>query len=566
MTFVFFMLSGCGLEPELDEMIKDEHVWIDRDFATGIINGAYAELPSFYTDEWKGFLDCATDNAVTNDFSSSLKKLGEGVWSASINPLNTWDNCYRQIANLNKFLEREPIISFSNDEEKNIKLHTRLRGEAYFLRAWYQFELLSRFSGPNASGDMLGYPIVLKYTNDIKTKAIPRNTFDECVKQIGDDIDSALIYLPAKQYAGKDDVVLGDNQIGRAYKLVALSLRSRLLLYAASPAYTLNKSEVEKQALWEKAALASMDAIVESGTLPSISQSGDIFTNPAHAEIIWRKFQPENNTPERENFYPSIWGYGRTNPSQQLVDAFPMRNGYPINESITYDANNPYVGRDTRFTLTILYNDAVFGSNAKPQIYKGGADYESISNQRTTQTGYYLRKFMNPTVSITPGSTASTAKHYYVFFRKAEIWLNYAEAANEAWGPDSNPLGLSKTSQTALSELRRRAGITQPDTYLNNMVASGYVAMKSLIKNERRIELCFENHRFFDLRRWLTPLAELNQPVKGVVITKNTSENSFTYDYVDVENRNYLKHMYYGPIPEQEVYSSEGIIEQNSGW
>jgi len=566
-AFVLILIfTECTLEPALDEMIKDEQVWKDRDFTTGIINDAYAVLPSFYTDEWKGFLDCATDNAVTNDYSSPIKKLGEGAWTASNNPLNTWEVCYQQIANINKFLEYEPSILFSNDSAKNEKLHKRLRGEAYFLRAWFQFELLSRFSGPSTNGIMLGFPIVLNYTDDIRKKALPRSTFDDCVKQIENDIDSSLLYLPEKQYAGKDDVVLGENQIGRAYKLVALSLRSRLSLYAASPAYTVNKTAVEKQLLWEKAALDAMEAINESGTLPTVNISGDIYTNPSHAEIIWRKFQPEDNSPERENFYPSIWGYGRTNPSQQLVDAFPMRNGYPIDEAVNYDKKNPYENRDNRFSLTILFNDATFGSNPKPQIYVGGLDHESTLNQRTSRTGYYLRKFMNPAVNIIPGTTASTAKHYYVFFRKAELWLNYAEAANEAWGPNENPLGMSKTSKVALGELRRRAGISQPDTYLENTAAAGVDKMRLLIQNERRIELCFENQRFFDVRRWLLPLDSLNQTIKGVVITKDLETEKFDYAYYDIEQRNFQDYMYYGPIPEQEIYTSGGVIEQNLGW
>lgn len=565
-VFILLFYYGCSLEPELDEMLKDDDVWKDRDFATGIINSAYDELPSFYSNEWGAFLDCATDNAVTNDYSSNLLRMSTGGWTASYNPLNTWQRCYVQINNMNEFLEKEASISFSNDDEKNIKLHKRLRGEAYFMRAWYQFELLSRFSGPNYKGEMLGFPIVLNSATDITRKVIPRDKFEDCVKQIGNDIDSSLVYLPEKQYSGKDDVVLGETQTGRVYQLVALSLKSRLLLYAASPAYNINKSEEEKKSLWAAAAVASMDAINAAGTLPAISTSGDIYTNPSHAEIIWRKFQPEDNKPEKENFYPSLWGYGRTNPSQQLVDAFPMRNGYPIDEASTYDPSKPYSGRENRFALAILYNDATFGSNSKAQIYMGGADFESTLNQRASRTGYYLRKFMNPAVNIVPGTTASTAKHYYVFFRKGELWLNYIEAANEAWGPEENPLGLAKTAKVALSELRRRAGISQPDAYLNTTATSGYEAMKKLIQNERRIELCFENHRFFDIRRWLLPVSKLNETVQGVIITKNDANNTFTYTYQDVEKRDFRDYMYYSPLPEQEVYSSNGIIEQNSGW
>lgn len=564
LSALFFFVGCSDLEPTLDAAIDQDAVWKDRDFAMGVLNDAYSQLPAFYTDEFGVFLDCATDNAVTNNFSSGIISMATGGWTAQNNPINSWTICYKQIRNLNLFIEKSQDISFSNDNTKDTLIHKRVKGEAYFLRAWYQFELLSRFSGIDDNGNLLGFPIVHEALSEEELKTVGRSPFDSCVLVIKNDIDTALIYLPNVQYAGSD-VVLGATQTGRAYRLPALALKSRLLLYAASPAYAVSKSTVEKQTLWEKAAEAAMTAIKAIGALPAVSTGGDLYTNPNHAEIIWRSYQPDTNAPERDDFMPSLWGNGRTNPSQQLVDAFPMKDGYPMSESVSYNPASPYANRDNRFGLTIIHNDATFGS-AKAEIYNGGKDAESSGQTRATRTGYYLRKFIVPGVIITPGLTATTTKHYYAFFRNAELWLNYSEAANEAWGPDADPLALGKTAKTILAELRKRAGIATADPYLTQQATAGKDMFRMLVQNERRIELCFENHRFFDVRRWLLPLSELNQDVSGVLITKNKN-NVFTYQLVQkVEARKFINYMYYGPLPEQAIYTSEGAVVQNAGW
>ena len=213
----------------------------------------------------------------------------------------------------------------------------------------------------------------------------------------------------------------------------------------------------------------------------------------------------------------------------------------------------------------MLYNGASF-SGTTVETFAGGKDAESAAFTRATRTGYYLRKFLDPAVVIDPAQTASTSRHYYALFKRGEIWLNYAEAANEAWGPDADPLGLGKTAKAALAEVRRRAGIAAADPYLSEVTASGKAAMRTLVQNERRVELAFENHRFFDVRRWLLPLDVLNQQVKGAAITKsNAGALSYQLDKA-VENRNFKSHMYYGPLPEQEVFGSNGVIVQNAGW
>ena len=557
-------IYGCdNLEPEFDRSLTDEQLWSDKDFTLAAITEAYDQLPAFYTDEFGGFLDCATDNAVTNDFNSNLIPAGIAGISELNNPLNSWENAYRQIRTLNQFLEILPNIDLAIDPSLNEQVTKRSTGEAYFLRAWYQFELLSRFAGVDESGELMGYPIVLKPLSENELAGVTRNSFDDCMDQIVADIDESLKYLPDDQYAS-NDVVYGEQQVGRAYKLAALSLKSRVLLYAASPAYTVNKTDAEIKDLWVKAAMAANEAIQNIGNLPSINTNGSLYKDPNHSEIIWRSFQGDSNSPERENFMPSLWGNGRTNPSQQLVDAFPMEDGYPITESPLYDPADPYKSRDKRLGLSVIYNNASFGGKVA-EIYEGGNDCASSAQPRATRTGYYLRKFMNDNVNVVPGEDYSSEKHYYAFFRCAEIWLNYAEAANEAWGPTEDILGLGRSAETTLAELRSRAGISG-DLYLTKQADAGKGSFRALVQNERRIELCFENHRFFDVRRWMLPLDVLNENVKGVKITKSGDDN-FSFEYgINVESRKFESYMYYNPLPEQVIYASKSAITQNRGW
>ena len=564
LIFAFIHLYGCSdfLDPKIDENHNDEVVWNDRTFAMGVLVDAYAQLPTYYDCFSSNYLDCATDNAVTNDYGSNLLNMAIGGWRSNENPLDSWTSCYTQIRNMNYILERAPYIKFSNKEEQNIVIQHRTRGEAYFLRAWFQMELLTRFSGIATNGEFLGFPIVVESLSLVDNVKLPRDPFDRCVKQIYDDIDSCMLYLP-KKYDNIDNAELGPTNEGRATLISALCLKSRLALYAASPLYTVGKDEVEKKKLWENAAKITMEAINMGGTsLPAIDD--ELFEKPDHDEILWRNYQEDTNEPERNNFIPQLYGWGRTNPSQQLVDAFPMKNGYPITHSQSgYDASQPYINRDPRFDLAILYNDAVF-SNVTVQTFEGGLDTET-NKEHATRTGYYLRKTISENVSIIPGETATKAKHHYGIFRKGELWLNYAEAANEAWGPDSDPLGTGMTAESAIKELRRRAGIDEPDKYVVEVAAMGKDKFRDLIQNERRIELCFENHRFFDMRRWMLPLDILNAPVKGVVIKK--TESGYIYDFNNiVEMRNYKDYMYYGPIPDNEVKSTNGVILQNKGW
>ena len=297
-------------------------------------------------------------------------------------------------------------------------------------------------------------------------------------------------------------------------------------------------------------------------------------------EILWREDRHKNATQERDNYPPTLYGLGRVNPSQNLVDAFPMRNGRPITDPASgYDPKNPYVGRDLRLADNVIYNGTIFHTQkyeiitgTYPAIHgdKSETDDNINSIDRSTRTGYYMKKLLRD--DVVPLSTSLIEQqHIYARIRYTEIFLAYAEAANDAWGPKADPTGVGFTAYDVIKAIRTRAGLgtdkyglplPEGDAYLEEC-ANDQTKMTNLIRNERRIELCFENKRFWDLRRWLLPL---NEPVKGVRIDRNDDTGELTYTIIEVEKRVFdNSYQCYGPIPKSEVLKWSNL-KQNKGW
>ena len=186
-------------------------------------------------------------------------------------------------------------------------------------------------------------------------------------------------------------------------------------------------------------------------------------------------------------------------------------------------------------------------------------------NGKSTKTGYYLRKLLRPDVNLNPSSTTKQ-KHLPARIRTTEILLDYAEAANEAQGPKANVGGANYSAYDVIKAIRKRAGLGESgeDPYLEEC-AQNKDKMRELIRNERRLELCFENHRFWDLRRWKVNLANLNEAAKGINITTDATTGEYIYKTFDAEERNYSDYMYYGPIPYSEILKYSNL-KQNEGW
>lgn len=549
---LIFNYCSDYLEPEFDNSrLSEEQLLESPAYAEGLLVKAYADLPDTYNFN----MDVASDDAVTNDLNSSYLSMATGQWKSKNNPSSVWATAYNSIFYINQFIDRIDLVEWATDAQLKEYHKKRLTGEAYGLRAWNEFLLLQHHAGKASDGTILGFPIINKSIVPGEEWRLSRDTYQDCVDQIISDCDIAIANLPMDYVDKADDPVYNEgmglrwrNRItGRAVK----AFKTRVLLYAASPAFNISND----QERWTLAANTAKSFLEESGGLTALSSTGlnfYVYNSTNDADVIWARAINSSSDLEAANFPPSLIGNGRTNPSQELVNAFPMKNGYPISAGAGgFDQLNPYKNRDPRLSKYIIYNGIDFG--AKGIINTSvGASQNGINEQtNSTRTGYYLRKFMLENVQIENPNVPQN--HFYTYIRYTEVFLNYAEAANEAWGPDG---GGGLTARQVVAAIRARAGIAQPDAYLASI--STKEQFRDLVQNERRIELCFEGHRFWDIRRW-DKKAIMKAPVTGAFISGNT------YEYKVVEQRNYQDYMIYGPIPYTEILKFDGIL-QNQGW
>lgn len=574
------VLGSCE---ELLDPVNDNHITIDQmsgnpSYAQGLLLNVYAMLP---TNNFN-YSDVATDDAVINNKLSPYLRMATGQWSALYNPVSQWNNCNSAILYLNKFLDDfvdSVAWKWSNDELNSMYIR-RFKGEAYALKGLFEYHILATAGGVGANNQLLGITVYNKFLNAGDNFNIPRATFTESVKQIYADLNKALEYLTMDDYVditsasqlplgleGSDitnyNMIFGLQATQRISGRIVKAVKARVALLAASPAFSNNDAS-----LWEQAANFAGQVLGNIGGISGMDPTGNKFYDQTRVEainlasnkkdqkeIIWRQAIENHNTYETANFPPSLFGNGNINPTQNLVDAFPMANGYPIAHALSqYNASNPYAGRDPRLALYIAYNGNTVSSKVITTGIGGGANAKD-SVEMSTRTGYYLKKMLREDVSLNPVSK-TTKKHIDVHMRYTELFLIYAEAANEAWGPDGKgAFGFS--ARDVIAAIRKRGGITQPDNYLASVTSKE--DMRFLIRNERRIELCFEGFRFWDLRRWK---ADLTETAKGININKNKT----SYTVIDVEPRLYSNdYMHYGPLPEQEVIKYDALI-QNKGW
>lgn len=567
-------LSGCKkmLEPENDNHATLDFVKKYPAYAEGVLLRAYAQMPS----NNYSFNEMATDDAVSSNKLNNYLRMATGEWSAIFSPVSQWSNALSSIQYINLFLSFVNEVPWKpSNPSMNDMFIKRYTGEAYAMRAWFEYILLQDVAGVGTNGQLLGFPI---YLTDIKPGDnfnVARATFAESVAQIYADCDKALEYLTMNDFvnvtstsqlpAGYTTVATGDYNIifgilnnQRISGRIVKAMKGRVALLAASPAYANDAT------LWATAANYAAATLDANGGLAGLDPNGHRWyensrVNSASVtsdqkEMLWRGGKVSERVIEQDNFPPSLFGNAVLNPTQNLVDAFPMANGYPILASALYNPANPYAGRDPRLARYIIYN----GNTLKSQIIYtgvGGGANAKDSIPTSTRTGYYMKKLMRDDVNLDP--TALTSQnHYDVHIRYTEIFLNYAEAANEAWDPDgTGPNGYS--ARQVIKAIRQRAGIIQPDNYLASITRKD--DMRALIRNERRIELCFEGFRFNDLRRWK---ADMAVTARGV----NTNKAGTSYTYVDVEPRAYdNSFMFYAPIPQNETIKYNALV-QNQGW
>ena len=556
------------LEDEI-QTLKTEEVIDFREQSRGLVNDIYSDYAFDYFDDFS--IEYLTDNAVN---SSSPDHLATGFWGPMDNPFgNVWQRSYHNIRQIVQYIEEVhntglPFKPAPQDSLENIRTIGRYFGEAHFLKAWAQWELLQAYGGPSAAtGEMLGFPIINRILDHEEYARLSRASFERCVDRILIDLDTAIQYLPLV-YSGEGNSNPGYSVIetGRASGLAAHALKAKVALFAASPAF----NPTNDPGKWVRAAELAHEVILQNGGLQTL-QPYD-FRREDNPDHIWRlRTTRQNNSLERRLYPPTLFGGGEVNPSQNLIDAFPAANGYPISMTESgFNPSDPYKNRDPRFNRFIFFNgDHCFDNTTgclsydTLEIFEGGRDYfGGFIPDVGTRTGYYLKKFLND-LELDPSinDPVITLPKVYVQLGLTEMYLIYAEAANEAYGqPNVVPPGLTFSAQEALALVRERAGIS-PDPYLDAMSLTGE-DFRELVRNERRIELCFSGERFHDVRRWKT--IDTMDNVIGVKVTGN-GDGTFTYEEINVENRVFEEKNYYLPLPYEELLLNSNL-EQNQGW
>ena len=581
-------LSACDdlFEPALENNLELSEMYSDPQFARGLIDNAFLVLPY----DGSSVSDVATDDAVSNDNSNNYKKMATGNWTSEMNPINQWNTRYHAIQYCNLFLENIEQVKWDYTSEALNQMHLDLyRGQAYALRALHMFYLLRAHCGM-VGDQLMGVPIHLTSEDKNSDFNQPRATFKDCIDRIMTDFDEAMKYLPTKFGDVSADAVpakykaigatdaeynraFGNLQRGKIDGNIISAIKAQVAIFAASPAYASGNAMTYAQA-----AKYAADYLMLRGGMSAMDPSGwkwyndkDYiknykFTDPDREEIVWRGNVGDSHSMEQDCYPPMADGNGRINPTQNLVDAFPAANGYPITDAASgYDAANPYENRDPRLRAYILVNGDAIGAVGKAinsQADSPTLDGLNHENGKSTTTGYYLRKLMRDDVNLTPGSVTDQ-RHFGARIRTTELFLDYAEAANEAQGPTANVGGANFSAYDVMKALRYRVhnGEDWADPYLES-IKNDQAKMRELIRNERRLELCFENHRFWDLRRYKAPLTET---AKGMSITTNAVTSAVEYKKIDVEPRIYQDYMIYGPIPYSEMLKWSNL-EQNDGW
>ena len=525
-----------------------EEMYEEANYALGILMNGYTRIP---TNSWS-FNDVATDDAVSNDVNNGYRKMATGEWTSNSNAVNRWE-CFAGIQYMNIMLEESDKVKWDSQEDMRRMFNDRAKGEAYALRGLFMYYLLQAHAGPTSDGQMMGVPIYTESQTPESDHNHARATFDECMTQMYADFEKAEELLPLDfedvsvvpgKYEGISvdnyNRVFGANSRQRMTGRIIEGMRSRAALLAASPAFNMQN----QQALWETAANAAAVVLDRINGINGLSSNGNSWYNNASEidglsqgnnprEILWRSGIADSRNLEEDNYPPTLYGKGRINPTQNLVNAFPMSNGYPISDGrADYSSDNPMSGRDPRLALYIVADGDRMGSSNSVVNTLGSESNDGVNQTETsTRTGYYLRKLLRTDVNLNP-LYLNSQKHYIPHIRYTEMFLNYAEAANEAWGPTGKGTH-SYSAYDVIKAIRNRAkvGTNNGDPYLEECAQSQDM-MRELIRNERRLELCFEGFRFWDLRRWKVALNKLSETAVGT----NKVNNVQTYPNVEIRS------------------------------
>jgi starch-binding outer membrane protein, SusD/RagB family len=558
-----FISCESILSPNDENFITADYATVNPSNAEGILLNAYSGVITQYQ-----FTDVAADDAVSNQLANSFRKMATGELTSQFNPLSRWDK-YEEVFYVNKFLSIIDKVTWSNDTTINTLTYRRLKGEALALRALHHYYILEGHAGKDKDGNLLGIPYIKEFLNANDDFNIPRLSFEASIEAIMKDFDDAFELLPyiySNNAADIPEKDKGYNQSayltvnGEFFNLricgkIVKALQARVKLFAASPAYLNDVESYTQAAMYAASVIKDVNFVLPASGIEYYDDDND----KTNTEIIWRKTTLITSDKELNNFPPSLNGNGNVNPSQNLVDAFPMADGYPINGSgfIAYNPLDPYTNRDPRLAKYILVNGGSIGAKTIYTDYSGQADAVNKVSQRSTRTGYYLKKLLRPDVIIPVSGTATPKNHFDVYVRYTELFLILAEAQNEIGGPDYEVSNSSLSAKEIMRLIRARGIGLLVDPYLEGI--SDPAKMRDLIRNERRLELCFEGFRVWDLRRWNSTLA-------GKIYGSFDNGDGSGYQQIEVEDRLFDGDKYkYMPIPYSETLKYNKLI-QNAGW
>lgn len=594
-TILGGLISSCTNDPFFAVPIEFNSavsVFSDSMRAEQFVNNAYTEAPadivnSFNWLDGNAMLASASDEAMhiqkNKTSPSAATRMSAGNWgpnnmrfyrsSDGAGEIGSWMKWggYHGVRKANtaiKYLNQNLL-----PDNLTLRFRNRLKGESYFLRARQHWFLFQKWGG---------IPYVNKAFEASDNVQIARNTLEETVNYLLADLDSAIALLPEAPY---------DTpwEIGRADRGTCLALKAKVLTYAASNLYNGTGADGASNPLicygnydvnrWQLAAKAAQEVIdlgwyslYEEGT-NGTDRYKDLFNawgaGNKNKELIHARLRGTNRDTEADNFPAGFSNStGGTCPSQDLVDAYEMSDGTLFSWDNPVHAANPYLNRDPRFYASIIYNGARYAkfANKTNYTFKTYVDGDNAKGETATETSYYLYKFMDYD-EVKPDTKSGGTFHNWMELRYADVLLMFAEAANEFGGPNYIiPDSKNKlTPVQALNLIRSRAGMPSVETtFAKRNITLNKENLRDFIYNERRIELAFENQRYYDVRRWML-IDNLPQYIRGCKIIKNP-DNSFSYDpNVIVESKIFERKHYFFPIPQVEINRNPNLL-QNPGW
>lgn len=562
------LLASCGDRMDYKEYNVYDKDYIEQNFIR--IGGFMTNLYNVVDYDFGNFssgamLASASDESEYSQVGNAIEDFYNGAWSpsnAKENLPSGWTKMYQGIATANAFLDEFQDATFSEldlnaDYQAQMHRYKNYQYEARFMRAYYYFNLVKTYGG---------VPLIDRVMTAEEVNQLERSSADDIFKFIISECDAIKDVIVAN-YSDLGQYALSAEETGRADRLAVLALKARAALYWASPLF--NPSNDSER--WHQAALYTKQLIEACETRGKglTANYEDLWKNNAYntatiaKEIIFgRRYNSTSagdHVVEGYNYPVGVeGGTGGNCPTQNLVDAYDMKNGMAIDETGSgYDSSNPYANRDPRLAATVAKNGDVWPTyqNAALQTWQGGVNAEPQTN--ATPTGYYLKKLCNGSISLASNSTVQNATHMWLTFRMGEFYLNYAEAVFRYLGSaDATTSELPMSAREAANKTRQRAGVGEFAAGMDN------ATFWTRYQKERMVELAFEGHRFWDVRRW----KEADKFLKSITEMKLTLGDDGTINYArNTVSRQWDDKMYLFPIPQTELMKNPNLT-QNPGW